>query len=57
MAAIQMIDMVVTQNASEALNGVFTITFMDHVSSVMPYDATPEKVKIVYAGFKGLYKF
>ena len=44
-AAIQTINIVVTQNASEALNGGFAITFMDHTTPVLPYDATTEEVK------------
>ena len=44
-AAIQVIDIVVTQNASEAINGGFAITLMDHTTPVLPYDATPEEVK------------
>ena len=43
-AAIQVIDVVITQNASEALNGGFAITFMNHTTAVLPYDATPEEV-------------
>ena len=39
-----MIDTMVTQNASEALNGVFTISFMGHVTPTLPHDITPEEV-------------
>ena len=43
-AAIQMIDIVLTQNASEALNGVFTIAFMGHVTPPFSHDVTPAEV-------------
>lgn len=43
--AIQMVDNVITQNASEALNGVFTIAFMGHVTPALPHDVTATKVK------------
>lgn len=39
-----MIDIVVTQNASEALNGVFTIAFMGHVAPLFLHDVTPTEV-------------
>ena len=44
-AAIQMIDIVVTQNASEALNGIFTVSFMGHETPMLLYDATPTDVR------------
>ena len=44
-AAIQVIDIDVSQNASEALNGVFTLAFMGHVTSVLSHDVTPAEVR------------
>lgn len=45
MAAIQMIDIVETQNASETLNGGFTTTFMGNVTHILSHDATPDEVR------------
>ena len=42
--AIQVLDVVVVQNASEALNGGFAMTFMDRTTSILSYDATTEEV-------------
>ena len=42
-----MIDIVLTQNASEALNGVFTIAFMGHVTPPFSHDVTPAEVQTV----------
>ena len=39
-----MIDTMVTQNASEALNGLFTISFMGHVTPALAHDVTSEEV-------------
>ena len=39
-----MIDIVLIQIASEALNGVFTIAFMGHVTPTLPHDVTPTEV-------------
>ena len=39
-----MINIVLTQHASEALNGMFTIAFMGHVTPAFPHDVTPTEV-------------
>jgi len=36
--AIEMTNVVVTQTGSEALNGVFTLSFNGHVTPAMPHD-------------------
>ena len=44
-AAIQVLDILVTQSASEPLNGMFTIAFMGHVTSMLSHDATSAEVR------------
>jgi len=44
-AAIQVIDIIVLQSASEALNGIFTLAFVGNVTPVLPHDSTPEEVR------------
>ena len=36
--AIEMTDVMVTQTGSEALTGVFTLSFNGHVTPAMPHD-------------------
>ena len=46
---IKEIDIVLTQNASEALNGIFTLSFMGHVTPALPHDVDPEEVGGVHS--------
>ena len=48
-AAIKEINIVLTQNASEALNGTFTMSFMGHVTPALPHDIYPGEVGKVYS--------
>ena len=46
--AIEITTVMVTQTGSEALNGVFTLSFNGHVTPAMPHDIPVQRVSCLF---------